>query len=141
MAAAGSTVAASASARADTFADAGTDPRPLAGESSLSSRPGLAAGHTLERGPDCRPHADAMATAAGREWRNPEARQSRQRQWLYWSLIAVTYACLGVALATVAPDLSGLPIAPDSLGTWRNVLTGAGLLTGLWAWLLARRMP
>jgi hypothetical protein len=53
----------------------------------------------------------------------------------------VTYACLGLALATVAPDLFGLPIAAGSTGTWRNALTGAGLLTGLWAWLVARRMP
>ena len=68
------------------------------------------------------------------------ALRSRRRQWLYWSLIAVTYGCLGVALATVAPELTRLPIAPESLGAWRNALTGIGLLTGLWAWLLARRM-
>ncbi|WP_298576107.1 hypothetical protein [uncultured Luteimonas sp.] len=138
----GTGAATAGSVDADSAADAGTDPRHPAGASHSPPQQGAtAAGHTVESGPAGRPLADATATAAAaREPLDPEARQSRQRQWLYWSLIAVTYACLGVALATVAPDLSGLPIAPESLGTWRNVLTGAGLLTGLWAWLLARRM-
>jgi len=69
-----------------------------------------------------------------------EARQSRRQQWLYWSLIAVTYGCLTLALAMVAPDLFSLPFAPENATAWRNGLTATGLATGLWAWLLARRM-
>ncbi|TWT18170.1 hypothetical protein FQY83_15645 [Luteimonas marina] len=69
-----------------------------------------------------------------------EARHSRRQQWLYWSLIVVTYGCLASALATVAPDLFKLPIDPAHATTWRNALTITGLATGLWAWLLARRM-
>src|SRR5690606_40025181 len=55
-----------------------------------------------------RPDAAPGLAAQDRD-SDAEARESRQRQWLYWSLIAVTYACLGLALATVAPDLVGLP--------------------------------
>jgi len=69
-----------------------------------------------------------------------EARRSRRQQWLYWSLIVVTYGCLASALATVAPDLFKLPIPAENATTWRNALTITGLATGLWAWLLARRM-
>ena len=64
----------------------------------------------------------------------------RRGQKLYWSLIAVTYACLAMALATAAPDLTPLPVAAESLGAWRHALTGMGLVSGLWAWLLARRL-
>ncbi len=62
------------------------------------------------------------------------------RQWLYWSLIAVTYACLALALATVSPLAPSLPLATEALPAWRTGLTAIGLATGFWAWLLARRM-
>ena len=62
------------------------------------------------------------------------------RQWLYWSLIAVTYACLALALATVSPLAPSLPLATEALPAWRTGLTATGLVTGFWAWLLARRM-
>lgn len=105
------------------------------------SRPapeGAAAGHTAASA--TRRARPDQATGEVPQHQEAEAWVSRRRQALYWSLIAVTYACLGLALATVAPDLTGLPMAAESLATWRNALTGAGLLTGLWAWLLARRM-
>lgn len=69
-----------------------------------------------------------------------EQRRSRRLQWLYWSLIATAYGCLALSLATVAPDLFRLPIADEHLASWRNALTAAGLASGFWAWLLARRM-
>ncbi|MGY1408404.1 hypothetical protein ACW5EG_02290 [Luteimonas sp. A611] len=98
------------------------------------------AGHTAQRGGALRQADSLFAAADEHPSSNQDAQQSRRQQWLYWSLIALTYGCLGLALATVAPGLFSLPIAAEASGTWRNALTGTGLLTGLWAWLLARRM-
>lgn len=71
------------------------------------------------------------------------ARRTRRLRWLYWSLIAVAYACLGLALASVAADWflnrAGLPV-PNSVA-WRHGFTVVGLSSALWAWLVARRMP
>ncbi|TYT25901.1 hypothetical protein FZO89_06340 [Luteimonas viscosa] len=78
-------------------------------------------------------------TAAG-ESSDAMSAQSRRQQWLYWSLIAVTYSCLAVALGMMTPLAASLPIATESLPLWRNALTTTGLATGLWAWLLARRL-
>ena len=66
-------------------------------------------------------------------------RRLRRRQWLYWSLIAVTYACLAAALATLLPDRFELPIGEAHRPYWRHGLTIFGLVTGLVAWWLARR--
>lgn len=120
---------------------AAAHPDAHASGSAVQTQGGIAAGgHTT--GPvvhGARP-ADASHATTRPPDDTPETRLSRRRQWLYWSLILVTYGCLGLALATVSPDLFGLPIAAESLGAWRNALTATGLLTGLWAWLLARRM-
>lgn len=110
-----------------------------AGDPPPAQSPTAAAGHVASAGPAPVFHGDDRTTPAGHV-ADDQARHSRRLQWLYWSLIAVTYCCLGLALATVAPDLFKLPMAPESLGAWRNALTGTGLLTGLWAWLLARRL-
>lgn len=137
-AAAGAATAGATAARADEPGSA--EATALAAGSPLHAAPHPpegAMGHTGA----AQPHQQTPERiAAGVPEQAPEALQSRHRQWLYWSLIVVTYACLGGALATVAPELSGLPISQESLGLWRNGLTGVGLLTGLWAWQLARRM-
>lgn len=113
------------------------DERPPAGIAAGAAGP---LGHTVAHAAAGAPAKGVAGEADEASTPDPEALRSRRRQWLYWSLIAVTYGCLGVALAAVAPELTRLPIAPESLGAWRNALTGIGLLTGLWAWLLARRM-
>lgn len=69
-----------------------------------------------------------------------DERRSQRRRWLYWALIAVAYSCLGLAVATLAPELFDLPIAPENRTKWRHALTAVGLASALWAWLLARRM-
>ncbi|MGY1519254.1 hypothetical protein [Luteimonas sp. A482] len=110
------------------------------GEAARAQSAAAVAGHVASASVAHVHHEDDQAAPAGHV-ADDEARHSRAHlQWLYWSLIAVTYCCLGLALATVAPDLFGLPMPPESLDIWRNALTGTGLLTGLWAWLLARRL-
>jgi hypothetical protein len=88
---------------------------------------------------------DAAAASAGHTTTADASRAggSRRRpgwQTLYWVLVVVSYSCLAFALATVAPDLFKLPIDENALPIWRNALTMTGLLSGLWAWLLARRL-
>lgn len=75
-----------------------------------------------------------------RQVREAAQRESQRLRWLYWTLIGVAYVCLAVSLATLAPGLSKLPISPENLPLWRNGMTVTGLLAGLWAWMLARRM-
>ena len=67
-------------------------------------------------------------------------RRARRWRWLYWSLIAVAYACLGFALALLLPQLADLPVAQESRSAWRHGLTVVGLTSAAWAWLLARRL-
>ena len=66
-------------------------------------------------------------------------RRRRRRQWLYWSLIVITYACLAGALATLLPHRFELPIGEAHRPYWRHGLTVFGLVTGLAAWWVARR--
>lgn len=112
---------------------------------------GAAAGHTANAGVVLpfpgHGEGDDDASPAGHTHAGPPAEDARDQdvrdrrlQWLYWSLIVVTYGCLGLALTTFAPGVLNLPIAPDRLPALRNVLTTAGLAAGLWAWLVARRM-
>ncbi|WP_202845412.1 hypothetical protein [Luteimonas saliphila] len=122
------------------------------GRTASPGAPAAAAGHTAMVA-GLRPAAyaqDAEAetedqarpgghTAAGESSDEMTAR-SRRHQWLYWSLIAVTYSCLAIALGMMTPLAASLPIATESLPVWRNALTTTGLATGLWAWLLARRL-
>ena len=77
------------------------------------------------------PATDAVRTAE---------RRARRWRWLYWSLIAVAYACLGFALALLLPQLADLPVAQESRSAWRHGLTVVGLTSAAWAWLLARRL-
>ncbi|HRO26024.1 MAG TPA: hypothetical protein PLD19_01135, partial [Luteimonas sp.] len=129
---------------------------PAAGDGSTDTREAAAgdtaaAGHTTATAPAPPRKEEDGSRREERSWwittadeneveDTPETRRSRRQQWLYWSLVAVTYACLALALATVAPDLFRLPFAAEHMATWRNALTATGLATGLWAWLLARRM-
>jgi len=66
-------------------------------------------------------------------------RRLRRQQWLYWSLIVVTYACLAGVLATLLPHGFELPIGEAHRPYWRHGLTVFGLVTGLAAWWVARR--
>src|SRR5690606_21040382 len=85
--------------------------------------PATAAGHVGSAGVASSGQTAERSVPGNHGAEDAQNRHSRYLQWLYWSLIAVTYCCLGLALATVAPDLFGLPMPPESLGTWRNVLT------------------
>ena len=78
--------------------------------------------------------------APGEDTPDGSEADSSPPQWLYWSLIAVTYGCLTGALVLVSPWAASVPVAIDALPAWRNGLTVAGLASGIWAWLLARRM-
>ena len=84
-----------------------------------------AAGHTLLAGTrraegneddDARP---AGHTATGDDPSADSGGRADARQWLYWSLIAVTYGCLASALAMMTPWAASLPIATDALPAWR----------------------
>ncbi|MDH5834476.1 hypothetical protein [Luteimonas kalidii] len=114
-----------------------------------ASATAAAAGHTALAGArlpaygtdeddeDARP---AGHVAAGEDDAAAEDTPAAPRQWLYWSLIAVTYGCLASALGLMTPLGATLPIAGDALPMWRNGLTSVGLASGVWAWVLARRM-
>lgn len=78
--------------------------------------------------------------APGEDTPDGSEADSSPPQWLYWSLIAVTYGCLTGALVLMSPWAASLPVAIDAMPGWRNGLTIAGLASGIWAWLLARRM-
>lgn len=120
--------------------DAGEAPAAAAQGHTAAMSPGMRAARERANGPAMAEARAAAALADGEEATDAAAATRDPWQWLYWGLIAVTYGCLGVALVLFSPDRFGLSIGTDAATTWRNALTATGLLSGLWAWLLARRL-
>jgi len=77
-------------------------------------------------------------TSEGRE-DGTEHEVRRAMQWLFWIFALVTYGCLAVAIVTFVNSDGRLldSVADRNSTTW---LAGCGLVTGLVAWLIGRRL-
>ncbi|WP_407353217.1 hypothetical protein [Luteimonas sp. R10] len=61
-------------------------------------------------------------------------------QWLYWVLAIVAYGCLALSILVFLPVFDGNVAPAPQTPVWIGGLAAIGLIAGLGAWLLARRL-